>query len=99
MLRHQVLRDRFCAFVRIHGVFWGSGFLVYRMVAPLVRSECWKSVGNRTDFCRGLVGLNLVLPGNGIDAWQKSNVLTDLRWLRPESGKVVPDFQIQFYIT
>jgi hypothetical protein len=28
------------------------------MVDHPVRSKSWKSVGNRTFFCRGLVGLN-----------------------------------------
>lgn len=40
---HAGLRDRFCAFVRIHGVLCGSGFLVIRMVVRPVRSKSWKS--------------------------------------------------------
>ena len=31
-LRHLVRRDRLCAFIRIHGVFWVSSFLVFRML-------------------------------------------------------------------
>jgi hypothetical protein len=57
-IRHPVHQDCFCVFVRNHGVFWISGFLVFRMVDHPVLAKSWKSVGNAAFFCRGLVGLN-----------------------------------------
>ena len=53
-LRHPLITNRLCVFMRIHGVFWVSGFLVFRMLIHHARSKSWKSVGNRTIFCRGL---------------------------------------------
>ena len=53
-VRHLVYQDRFCVFVRNHGVFWVSGFLVFRMDDRPVLLKSWKSVGNAAFFCRGL---------------------------------------------
>jgi hypothetical protein len=92
-VRHPLIHNSLCVFVRIHGVLWDSGLSRCRMVDHPARSKSWKCVGNRTAFCRGFKDCTPASPTRQDGCPVPWNSLT-FSGIRSESDRSLPGFKI-----